>query len=167
MIWISDGRPVYRRAVRQVYRDAQPTGKRGRPPLVLTPGVGLTQAVKRRYQGRMVRVEVRPVLGEAVDGPYPVHEERLNGMLRDRLNALTRKTHAFAKTTGTWDALVILCLFEPNGLRPHRALREAQEGLPEGRRDRPRTPAMAIGLTDPIWTWEEFLTFPHHQYLRG
>jgi hypothetical protein len=98
----------------------------------------LTQAVKRRHQGRMVRVEVRQVLGEAVDCPYPVHEERWNGVLRDRLNALS-----------------------------HRALREAQEGLPEGRRYRPRTPAMAIGLTDHIWTWKEFLTFPHHQYLRG
>jgi hypothetical protein len=85
-------------------------------------------------------------------------------MLRDRLNALTRKTHAFAKTVETWDALVILCWFEHNWLRPHRALREAQEGLPEGRRDRPRTPAMAIGLTDHIWTWEEFLTFKHYQY---
>jgi hypothetical protein len=167
VIWIRDGRPVYRRAVRQVYRDAQPTGKRGRPPLAPTPGVGLIQAVKRRHRGRMVRVEVRPVLGEAVDGPYPVHEERWNGVLRDRLNALSRKTHAFAKTVETWDARVILCWFEHNGLRPHRALREAQEGLPEGRRDRPRTPAMAIGLTDHIWTWEEFLTFPHHQYLRG
>jgi hypothetical protein len=167
VIWIRDGRPVYRRAVRQVYRDAQPTGKRGRPPLAPTPGVGWIQAVKRRHRGRMVRVEVRPVLGEAVDGPYPVHEERWNGVLRDRLNALSRKTHAFAKTVETWDARVILCLFEHNGLRPHRALREAQEGLPEGRRDRPRTPAMAIGLTDHIWTWEEFLTFPHHQYLRG
>jgi hypothetical protein len=164
VIWIRDGRPVYRRAVRQVYRDAQPTGKRGRPPLAPTPGVGLTQAVQRRHQGRMVRVEVRQVLGEAVDGPYPVHEERLNGVLRDRLNARTRKTHAFAKTVETWDARVILCWFEPNGLRPHRALREAGEGLPEGRRDRPRTPAMAIGLTDHIWTWEEFLTFKHYQY---
>jgi hypothetical protein len=167
VIWIRDGRPVYRRAVGRIDRDAQPTGKRGRPPLAPTPGVGLIQAVKRRHRGRMVRVEVRPVLGEAVDGPYPVHEERWNGVWRDRWNVLTRKTHAFAKTTGTWDALVILCLFEHNGLRPHRALREAQEGLPEGRRDRPRTPAMAIGLTDPIWTREEFLTFPHHQYLRG
>ena len=108
----------------------------------------------------MVRVEVRQVLGKAVDCPYPVHEERLNGMLRDRLNALTRN----AKTTGTWDALVILCLFEHNWLRPHRALREAGKGPPEGRRYRPRTPAMAIGLTDHIWTWEEFLTFKHYQY---
>jgi hypothetical protein len=81
VIWIRDGRPVYRRAVRRVYRDAQPTGKRGRPPLAPTPGVGLTQAVQRRHQGRIMRVEVRPVLGEAVDGPYPVHEERLNGVL--------------------------------------------------------------------------------------
>jgi hypothetical protein len=95
---------------------------------------------------------VRPVLGEAVDCPYPVHEERLNGMLRDRLNARTCKTHAFAKTVKTWDARVILCWFEHNWLRPHRALREAGEGLPEGRRDQPRTPAMAIGLTNPIRT---------------
>jgi hypothetical protein len=167
VVGIRDGRPVDRRAVGRIYRDAQPTGKRGRPPLAPTPGVGWIQAVQRRHRGRMVRVEVRPVLGEAVDGPDPVHEERWNGVLRDRLNALSRKTHAFAKTVETWDALVILCLFEHNGLRPHRALREAQEGLPEGRRYRPRTPAMAIGLTDHIWTWEEFLTFPHHQYLRG
>jgi hypothetical protein len=96
-------------------------------------------------------VEGRPVLGEAVDGLYPVHEERWNGVVRDRLNALTRKTHAFAKTVETWDVLVILCLFEHNGLRPHRALREAQEGLPEGRRDRPRTPAMAIGWTEHLY----------------
>ena len=34
-----------------------------------TPGVGLIQAVKRRHRGRMVRVEVRPVLGEAVMAP--------------------------------------------------------------------------------------------------
>ena len=39
----------------------------------------------------MVRVKVRQVLGEAVDCPYPVHEERLNGVLRDRLNALMRR----------------------------------------------------------------------------
>jgi len=41
-----------------------------------------------------------PVLGELMTFPYLVHEERLNGVLRDRLNALTRKTHAFAKDPG-------------------------------------------------------------------
>jgi hypothetical protein len=126
------------------------TGKRERPPLVPTPGVGRIQAVQRCCRGRIVRVGVRPVLGEAVDGLYPVHEERWNGVVRNRLNALTRKTRVFAKTVKTWDARVILCLFEHNGLRPHWALREAQEGLPEGRRDRLRTPAMAIGWIDHL-----------------
>ena len=162
--WVSDGREAYRKAIRRVYRDPQPTGQRGRPPLVLREDVSLTQAVKQRKDGRVVGVEVRPVLGEPVGCPYCVHEERLNGVLRDRLNALTRQTHAFAKLTTTWDALVSVCLFEHNWLRPHVALRERVLGLPGGRRYRQRTPAMAIGLTDHVWSWEEFLTVRYYQY---
>jgi IS1 family transposase len=101
LIWVSDGRAVYRREVRRTYRDSQRTGRRGRPPLGPTPGVGLTQTVKRRRRGRVVGVEVRVVWREPAKVPYPVHEERLNGVLRDRLNALTRKTHAFAKDPRT------------------------------------------------------------------
>ncbi len=52
-----------------------------------------------------------------------VHVERLNGALRDRLNALTRKTHAFAKRDATLDALVGLQLFDHNFQRAHQALR--------------------------------------------
>ena len=135
--WVSDGRKVYRRVICQVYRDPQPTGKRGRPPLVLREDVRLTQAVKRRVGGRVVGVAVRPVVGEPVACPYCVHAERLNGVLRDRLNALTRKTHAFAKKPTSWEALVRLCLFEHNWMRPHRALRERVGGLPGGRRYQP------------------------------
>lgn len=63
--------------------------------------------------------------------------------------------------------LVTLCLFEHNWMRPHLALREKATGLPEGRRYRQRTPAMAIGLTDHLWTWEEFLTFRVNHYETG
>lgn len=72
---MSDGRAVYQDAVRQTYRDPQWTGRRGRQPLRPTPGVGLVQAVKQRWQGRVVRVAVRVVLGEeAPSCPYTVHE---------------------------------------------------------------------------------------------
>ena len=164
--WISDGRAVYRREIHRTYRDPKRTGRRGRPPLVPTPGVGLTQVVKQRHKGRVVSVEARTVMGEGVSFPYLVHRERLNGVLRDRLNALTRKTHAFAKDPRTWNALVTVCLFEHNWLRAHPALREAAEGLPNGGRYRWQTPAMAMGLTDHIWSWEEFLTFRHYHYPR-
>jgi len=67
--WLSDGRAVYRRAVPRVYRDAQRVGKRGRPRLAPTAGVGLTQAVKRRWGGAGVRIEARCVLGSPMDCP--------------------------------------------------------------------------------------------------
>ncbi len=162
--WIRDGRKAYEKAIRRVDRDPQRSSQRGRPPLVLQQDVSLTQVVQQRRGGRVGGVAVRPVLGTPPACPYGVHEERLNGVWRDRLNALTRKTHAFARQARTWDALVTLGLFEHNGIRPHRALREEAEGLSEGRRYRQRTPAMAIGWTDHIWSWEEFLSFRHYQY---
>ena len=47
------------------------------------------------------------------------------------------------------------------------ALREPAEELPHGRRYRRRTPAMAIGLADHVWSWEEFLTFRLYHYHKG
>jgi IS1 family transposase len=159
LAWVGDGWQPYRRLIERAYRRPARTGRPGRPPLRVPAGVRLTQAVKRRDgRGRLVRVEVRAALGPAVAQPHPVHVERLNGVLRDRLNALTRKTHAFAKTAATWDALLGLALFEQNWLRPHPALRRPSDE--PGRRYRPRTPAMALGLTDHPWAWTEFLTTP-------
>jgi hypothetical protein len=120
-------------------------------------GVRLTQTVKHRdRRGRLVGIETRAALGPAVERPGTSHNERLNGVLRDRLACLTRKTHAFAKDARTWDAAVTLALFEHNWLRPHPALRVPRTD--QRQRYAPRTPAMALGLTDHIWTWTEFLT---------
>ncbi len=85
-----------------------------------------------------------------------VHVERPGGALRDRLNTLNRKTHAFAKRDATWEALVGLQLFDHNFHRPHRALR-----LPGGdgvRRYHQRSAAMVLGLTDHLWSFQELLT---------
>jgi hypothetical protein len=121
----------------------------------------LTQTIKHRDEhGKLLSIEIRAALGEVVPAPATVHIERVNGTLRDRINALTRKTHAFAKRDATWDALVHLQLFEHNCIRPHRALRLP---MPSGlRRYQPRTPAMALGLTDHPWSWITFLTTSSH-----
>ena len=126
----------------------------------------MVQAVKHRRGRRLVRVAVRVVHGDPVACPYTVHVERLNGVLRDRLACLTRKTHAFAKTERTWDAAVTLALFEHNWLRAHPALRQRlpEPSARDARRYRPRSPALLSGLTDHIWTWEEFLTHPAYPY---
>ncbi len=159
MAWCSDGWGPSPRVLARTYRRPVRPGRRGRPPLRLPDGVALTQTVKRRGRGgRLRRIESRAPIGAPVAQPVPVHGERRNGVLRDRLACLTRRTHAFAKTAATWDALVGLALFEHNWLRPHPALR--QPAAVPGRRYEQRTPAMALGLTAHRWTWTEFLTTP-------
>lgn len=158
IIWISDGHHAYVKAVRRTYRHRVRTRAPGRPRYAPTPGVGLTQVVKWRKRRKLIRVELRHRFGPEPSSPYTVLVERQNGALRDRLACLTRKTHAFAKRDATWLALVGLKLFEHNWVQEHPALREKVPGLPGGRRYHRRTPAMAIGLTDHIWRWAEFLT---------
>jgi len=157
--WCSDGWRPYPEQLLRVYRQPVRTGRRGRPPLRLPEGVSLTQTIKRRDErGWLLRVETRATFGVAVAQPALVHVERRNGVCRDRLNALTRKTHAFAKTATTWDALLDLHVFEQNWLHPHPALRQPVHVA--GRRYDRRTPAMALRLTDHVWSWREFLTTP-------
>jgi len=97
--WFSDG---YRSILQRAYRKPVWTGKRGRPRLVVPGSVTLTQTVKHRDEhGRLLSVETRTALGTLIEPAGTVHVERLNGVLRDRLNVLTRKTHAFAKHDAT------------------------------------------------------------------
>jgi hypothetical protein len=155
---VSDGWKPYEETIRTTSREREPSGIRpGWDILRPTEGIRLTQAVKHRKGRRLIRVEVRATSGEPVAQPYPVHLERFNGVLRDRLGCLTRKTHAFAKEVARWDALFSLTLFEHNWLRPHVALRLRLPQPVNGRRDDQRTPAMAIDLTDHVWTWADFL----------
>ena len=150
---------AYPKAITHAYRRPPVrTGRRGRPPLRLPEGLSLTQTIKHREEhGRLLRVETRATIGAAeVEQPVPVHIERLSGVLRDRLARLTRKTHAFAKSTSTWEALFGLALFEHNWLRPHPTL--SQPSSVPGRYYERRTPAMAIGLSDHRRSWREFLT---------
>ena len=155
--WFSDGWHGYRSILQRAYRKPVLTGKRGRPRLVVPESVSLMQTVKHRDEhGRLLSVEIRAALGVAMEPAGTIHVERLNGALRDRLNALTRKTHAFAKRDDSWDALVGLQLFDHNFHRAHRALRlPVADGA---RRYHHRSPAMALGLTDHRWSFEELLT---------
>ena len=156
--YVTDGWEAYEAAVKRAYWEREVSAPNPNWA-VLKPvdTVRLTQAIKHRKGRRLARVEVRATVGAPAELPYAVHIERLNGVLRDRLNCLTRKTHGFAKETETWDALFSLTLFEHNWLRPHIALRVRLAEPADGRRYDQRTPAMATGLTDHAWTWREFL----------
>jgi IS1 family transposase len=162
--YLTDGWAPYAETIKETYRDREVSTVNPHWAILKpTEGIALTQAVKHRKGRRLDRIEVRAVLGESVELPYTVHLDRLHGTLRDRLNCLTRKTHAFAKDVATWDALFSVALFEHNWLRTHVALRLPLPEPQRGARYGQRTPAMALGLTDHAWPWEEFLRLPVKQ----
>jgi hypothetical protein len=167
--WISDGWAAYAETIWDCYTDpvAPVAGRPGWRVLTLTPGVALTQGVKHRQGRRLARLEIRAALGTVAAQPYTIHIERLNGVLRDRLACVTRKTHAFAKQDATWDAAVGLLLFEHNWIRSHPALRQPLAAPVDGRRYARRTPAMVLGLAATPLPWSEFLSRPLTHYERG
>src|SRR5262249_15865328 len=98
--------------------------RRGRPPLRVPTGVGvrLPRTIKHRDErGRLLRVETQATFGAPSEQPTLVPVARRTGVWRERLQALTRRTHAFAKTTTTWEALADLQGFERDWLHPHLA----------------------------------------------
>ncbi len=158
--WVSDGWTPYGEVIEEVYRDPLPAVGLPWEVLLPTPGVTLTQVVKHRQGRRLERVEVRATLGEQAAQPHTVQVERQNGVLRDRLACLTRKTHAFAKVPENWDACLSLALFEHNWVLPHVALRVPLDAPAGDRRYAQRTPAMALGLSDRAWSLADLLTHP-------
>ncbi len=158
--WYSDGWHGYPAILQRAYRQPQPRqGKTGRCKLVVPDTVSLTQTIKHHDEhGHLLSVEIRVAMGASSGPAGTVHVERLNGALRDRLNALTRKTHAFAKQDATWDALVGLQIFDHNFHRAHRSLRQPLQ-VPDGMyRYHHRSPAMALGVTDHLWSFHDLLT---------
>jgi hypothetical protein len=91
--------------------------------------------------------------------------ERLNLSLRQRVAAMRRRSATTCKSeTGLTQPLVLFQVYY-NFVLPHASLRQAlvhpiaTNGAGSAKRWRPRTPAMAAGLTDHVWTLREVLMF--------
>jgi hypothetical protein len=135
----------------------------GRPPTRKQPQPGwqYLQVVKQRENGRVVGTELRVIFGDeeevlALLGKSTAYIERTHLTMRLFNGRLTRKTLAFSKqlemyrASATWEDLVY------NLARPLKTLR--LEVNDPHRRWQPRSPAMAAGLSDRIWTVKELLT---------
>jgi hypothetical protein len=150
-------------AVLRVFRHPVRTGRRGRPRLVLAPGLCLGQVIKRHVPRRVVRVEQRAVRGtaEAIAAVLAATPsgtaiqaadiERLHATCRSALAALVRRGRAVAHTEAALTAGMWLVGGGDHFCRLHQSLRlTAPPGAPWQWQE--RTPAMAAGLTHHRWT---------------
>jgi IS1 family transposase len=174
MFITSDEYKPYREAILQAYGEEftppRPGGP-GRPPkprLVAPPGLVYATVHKTRRKGRVVDVRPHLVFGTAEELQHaletsPVSErvntafvERENGTSRHFNARKARKTYEFSKD---WDIHEGISWFEIavyNFCWPVEALTVMS---PEGNRIK-RSPAQAAGLTDHLWTLEEWTKFP-------
>jgi len=169
----SDEYPVYAEVIRDAYgtRLTPPrTGRPGRPRkphTVVPPALTYATVHKEKENNRVVRVSTRVVFGTAAVARAVAASsvgrvvntsfvERHNGTDRNRCSRKVRKTYAFSKDWTVHRAATVFSYFSYNLSWPVRTLRVKGEG---GRRQ-PRTPAMAAGLTDRVWSLSEWLTYP-------
>jgi hypothetical protein len=166
-VWVSDGLDAYGEALKKRHCLLQTfprTGKRGRPrrpKLVACPELQYGQVVKERNERRrVVGVYKRSINGDIpLEKISTVYVERHNLNLRHENRRLTRKTIAFSKEIGGLHAQMSVYKGYFNFVRPHYGLRvplsvhgrQLQKWLR-------RTPGMAAGLTNHVWSLKEFMS---------
>jgi hypothetical protein len=171
-LFLTDGWKAYTAALLQVvgvvYRPRRrgKVGRKPKPRLVAPKTLFYAQVVKVRDKaGRMVEVRRRVVfggprrcrkqlrlrqLGETIQTAFM---ERWYGTLRGLVAPLRRRTRCLSWDRSRHRGRVWLMVSLYNFVMPHKSLRQGRTA---------RTPAMAIGLTDHIWSYREYVWLPVH-----
>jgi len=157
----SDGNDSYPEAMLEIWGKLPDYSGRGRPPTRKQPQPGwkCLQVTKLRSGGRF-GISYRVVYRDPKEVPNLMglntsYVERSNLTSRQMNGRMVRKTLSFSKEE---EMLEASCAWEDgvyNLTRPIKSLRvEVNEGQ---QRWKPRTAAMAAGLTNHVWTIEELM----------
>ena len=170
----TDEYAAYPAAILEAYGEEvipERTGKPGRPKAPYNvPPADLNYATvhKTRKKGRVVKIDYRVIFGtvatvmaalavslvsRAINTAFV---ERHNGTDRNRNARKVRKTYCFSKDWEIHQAVTYFTMYSYNFCWPVRTLRQRDS---KGHWQE-RTPAMAAGLTDHVWSLNEWLTFP-------
>ena len=166
-----DGWQAYLGAFRRAFRDRLPRDRAtGRSVLREWPELAIVQVIKphtlgETIQRRMIQGTARVVqdlISRSQGGGQinTAYIERLNASFRQRLAALARQTRHLAQLTesvaaGMW---VVGCVY--NFCDPQQSLRLQLSVGEHGYHWVERTPALASGLADHVWSVEELLATP-------
>ena len=170
--FFSDGFSCYFPALIECYHKLKVfprTQERGRPKNPIKephPDLVYGQIVKKKKNGRLKDLVTRVVCGAKKLKELGLKVstsllERLNLTLRQALSPLVRKSLSFCKKRTWMQKRVIFYQTFYNFARPHMSLRlpliQEYKGLFQPKWEH-RSPAMAAGITDHVWSFRELLT---------
>jgi hypothetical protein len=175
----SDEYAAYESAIEAVFAapvEEPPVRKPGRPSILperrLPEELAYATVHKEREKNRVVAVQQTVVVGTEAQVERALEastvSQSINTSFVERQHATdrgqnarkARRTYQFSKDWRTHEAMTYFTLYRYNFCWAVRTLR--QKGA-DGRW-RPRTPAMAAGLADHVWTLREWLSFPAVQF---
>ena len=177
-LWTSDDYPAYKEAILQVYGEEVTTTPTGRPvrrmvpEKVPPPELAYATVEKRRRLGRVVEILVHLIFGTVAALARALRtsrvSRRVNVSFLERYNATdrhrnarkVRKTYTFSKDWQVHESMTYFTIYSYNFCWAVRTLNERDE---QGR-VRQRSPAMAAGLADHVWTMREWVTMPALRY---
>src|SRR5216117_1927592 len=153
----------------------QATGPAPKPRWMPLPGLRYAQVIKTVRRRRLVRVSHRVIFGTlaAIEQVLAAHGwqintafvERLNLSIRQHVAAVGRRVMTLCKgEEGVRQQLALYHVYY-NFCLPHASLQVPlpqplpTNGTGSAKTSRPRTPAMAAGLRDRVWTLREVLLF--------
>ena len=131
-------------------------------------GMNYATVAKRREKGRVVEIVTRVVFGTMAAVMEVLRRSTasrsINASFVERQNAAdrhhnarkVRKTYTLSKDWRVHEAMTFFTMYSYNFCWAVRTLNERDD---QGRRRR-RTPAMAAGLADHVWTMREWITMP-------
>ena len=157
----TDGKGAYREAMVETWGKVPPYKGHGLPPSLKQPleGWQYVQVVKHREGSRVVKVEAKVIYGDettlAFVGANTSYVERTHLTSRQMNGRLVRKTLSFSKEV---EMLKASSVWEDTAYNLTRLVRTLRVSVEEPKRKyQQRSPAMAAGLTDRIWTVKELL----------
>lgn len=171
-----DGLASYPSAFWRAFRAKVLTGRVRRPSYRLPGCVLLGQVIKKHSGRRLVEVVRRVLWGSPEQVVEQLHKtnsgrqintsyiERLNATFRASLAALTRRGRRLVHQEEVLEQGMYLVGCVYNFCCEHRSLRLRQEHGPKWLQ---RTPAMAAGWTDHVWSIQELLCFKPPLPLHG
>jgi hypothetical protein len=161
----TDGKGAYREAMLETRGTVPEYSGQGRPPTLPKPSKDwqYLQVIKKREGSKLVSVTVKVIYGDQKDvknilGEHTAYVERTHLTSRQMNGRLESQTLSFSKEVRLLRAASALEDALYNFTRPLKTLRVERENPSPSARWMQRSPAMAAGLTDHIWTARELLT---------
>jgi len=167
-LFLTDGLMTYYYAITSHWGQWMLNEQSGKLEWQVDPAIRYAQLYKHKVRRKLIHTEAVAMIGDLTEIEQRLRHygfsgkiqtsyvERLNVDLRSDIAALARRSTALMRSSEHLSEVTTIWQGYHNLCRPHSSLKLRKTVQPDPKR-RERTPAMAAGIVDSVWSFERFL----------